>query len=262
MAYPAPPERVDEEQTRVGRKFPPGLCERLLRLNGGDLYLDDEEWTLYPVWDPTTKRTAGRSAGHIERATNSLYDGLGEVLPPGLVAVADNGEGDYLFLDPASRPVIWRHGSGEFEPADVDWQRDRPAPRRRSHRQEAIDRVGLTLGRLGRAEINVAVVHAPRTELYIQFRRVGEGIVGEAVGEQNLPKLTVYHLGDYMRERLPALGWTAPHDADADAGNWSRTWSAAAWDASAVAGLVVRTFRDVYGIEPWALQTYSAQTSG
>ena len=262
MAYPAPPERVDDEQTRVGRVFPPGLRERLLTSNGGDLYIDDEQWTLYPVWDPTTKRTAGRSAGHIERATASLYGGLAEILPPGLVAVADNGDGDYLLLDPASRPVIWRHESGEFEPAEIDWQRDRPSPRRRSHRQEAIERVAETLTRLGRAEIDVAVVHAPRTEMYIQFRRVDDGVAGEAVGEQNLSKLTAYHVGPYLRERLPDLGWTAPQDADADAGNWTRAWSEATWDAPVVATLVVRTFEKAYGIEPWALQAYSNETSG
>ncbi len=261
MAYPAPPEHVDEEQTRVGKVFPLGLRQRLLTSNGGDLYIDDEAWTLYPVWDPTTKRTAGRSTGHIERATASLYGGLGEILPPGMVAIADNGEGDYLLLDPSSRPVIWRHELGEFQPAEVDWQRDRSAPRRRSHRQEAIDRVAETLARLGEAEIDVAVVHAPRTEMYIQFRRVDDGIVGEAVGEQNLPKLTAYHLGSSLRDGLPALGWTAPHDPDADGGNWTRTWSVGAWDGAAVAGVVVRTFRDVYHIEPWALETYSDEAS-
>ena len=143
-------------------------------------------------------------------ATASLYDGLAEILPPGMVAVADNGDGDYLLLDPASRPVIWRHESGEFEPADVDWERDRPSPRRRSHRREAIDRVAETLTRLGRAEISVAVVHAPRTEMYIQFRRVDDGIVGEAVGEQNLPKLTVVSLRQLPARRLTGAGLGCP----------------------------------------------------
>ena len=234
----------------------------MLGSNGGDLYIVDEPWTLYPVWDPTTKRSAGRSAGHIERATASLYDGLAEILPPGMVAVADNGDGDYLFLDPGSRPVIWRHESGEFEPADVDWERDRPSPKRRSHRQEAIDRVAETLTRLGRAEISVAVVHAPRTEMYIQFRRAEDGIVGEAVGEQNLSKLTVYHFGSSLRDGLPALGWAAPTDPYTDAGNWTRAWSEGEWDAHAIARIVVRTFMDVYHLEPWALQTYSDESAG
>jgi hypothetical protein len=56
-----------------------------------------------------------------------------------------------------------------------------------------------------------------------------------------------------MRSTLPGLGWRQPIDAVLDHGNWTRTWNFSDWDPVSVARLVVRTFTEVYGLEPWAL---------
>ena len=77
--------------------------------------------------------------------------------------------------------------------------------------------------------------------------------MGEAVGEANLPKLSAYHIGPRMQSRLPGLGWTPPVDLTLDHGNWTRRWLPSEWDPASIAQLVVRTFTEVYGIEPWGL---------
>jgi hypothetical protein len=249
----APIERIDEEEGRVGRPFPAGLRECLRRSNGGVLFVGEEQWTLFPVWDPSSKRTAGRSAGHIARETTALYDGLEGVLEPGLVAIGENGNGDYLMLDATSSPVVWRHEGNELEVVDVEWDRDRPRPRQRSHRAEAVDRVTVALTALGDRPTSSVVIEAPKTGIYVQFVRSAGGYRGESVGERNLTKLKAYHMGAVMRETLPRLGWAEPADPTIDSGNWTRAWPADAWDPSEVARLVVRTFVEAYGLEPWAI---------
>jgi hypothetical protein len=261
VPLPTTDERIDEEQARVARPFPAGMRARLLRSNGGDALVEGEHWTLYPVRDPAPKRSAQRSAGHIARETAALYDALGAFLPPGLVAIGENGAGDHLLLDPESRPIVWRHETATLSPADVDWAGVLPPLRRRSPRAEAVDRVAAGLAALTGGASHAVVIEAPGTGIYIQFATVGDAIVGESVGERNLSRLHAYHMGATMRSRLPELGWAAPTDPASDSGNWTRTWAAAAWDPRTVARLVVRTFAEVYGLEPWALAVSPTATS-
>lgn len=257
MPLPTTDERIDEEQARVGRPFPVAMRERLLRSNGGDILVGEERWTLFPVWDPGTKASSRRSASHVARETASLYEALGALLPPGLVAIGENGSGDYLLLDPQARPVVWRHEDGTIEPADVDWAGGRPGTRRRSIRAEAVERVAAGLADLAAGSTSAVVIEAPGTGIYIQFARSADTIVGECVGERNLRKLDAHLMGTTMRARLPELGWAAPSDPAADSGNWTRACYAATWDPAAAARLVVRTFAEVYGLEPWALEVSS-----
>ncbi len=253
MPFPAPIAQIDQEQERVGRPFPPGLRERLLASNGGSLFVGEEEWTLFPVWDPTTKRSAGRSSGHIARETSALYEGLAGILVPGLVAVAENRSGDYLMIDRSSRPLIWRHETNALEQVDVDWRRDRPLAKRSSPRAEAIARVASALVSMSTRPKAAVVIEAPETGIYVQFESSPEGVVGEAVGASNLSRLSAYHMGSAMQLKLPGLGWWPPMDPARDHGNWTRVWSSSEWDPASAARLVVRTFTEVYGLEPWAL---------
>ncbi len=253
MPLPVPVERIDEEQDRVGRPFPAGLRARLLGSDGGDLFIGDERWTHFPAWDPGSRRSAGRSAGHIARETAAFYVGLAGVLAPGLVAIGENDSGDYLVLDPSSCPLAWRHETNALEAVDVEWDRDGPRARQRSQRAEAVERVMTGLTALRDGPTASLVIEAPRTGIHLQLARVPDGLVGESVGERNLSKLHAQHMAATMRATLRGLGWAEPSDQSIDSGNWTRTWSAGDWDTKAVARLVVRTFSEVYGLEPWAL---------
>jgi hypothetical protein len=170
-----------------------------------------------------------------------------------LVVVAENGAGDSLMIDTSSMPLIWRHETNDLESVAVEWNRERPVSRRRSHRAEAIDRVAKGLASIGTGSEETVVVEAPETGVYVQFASVPLGIVGEAVGESNLSKLSAYRMGPAMQTTLPRLGWRPPVDPTLDHGNWTQTWPTLAWDPKSVARLVVRTFSEVYGLEPWAL---------
>lgn len=145
------------------------------------------------------------------------------------------------------------HFRGSDMTSDPDETGDRSAAKRRSHRAEAIKRVSAALASLGIRSTATAVIEAPETGIYVQFMLVPDGFVAEAVGESNLPKLSAHHMGPAMRAKLPELGWIPPTDPSIDHGNWTRTWPSSAWDPDSVARLVVRTFDEVFGLQPWAL---------
>jgi hypothetical protein len=249
---------IAAEEARLGRVLPADLRARLERTNGGDVVFHDETWTLFPVWDATTKRSAGRTASHIARETASIEGAMGDLFPPGATAVADNDAGDYLLIDRDGRTLVWRPETGSPpEPADVDWSRDR-APLRRP-RLSTRDRIaqGLAQVRIGPPAVAV-VVDTEGSGLYIQFAPTKTGVIGEAIGAKNLPRRSADVLIPYMNEALPRLGWSRPAVGPTDSGNWTREWSTEEWDPAKVASLVMRTAADAYGLDPAALNTWTS----
>ena len=114
---------------RLGRRLPDAHRRRLIRENGGEIRADREDWTLFPVWDPTNRKTMGRTGNHIVRENEALRRDWADILPAGSIAIADNGGGDLLVLSPGSDDVLfWDHETGETSPANVQWEN--PGPRR------------------------------------------------------------------------------------------------------------------------------------
>lgn len=81
---------------------------------------EGEEWTLFPVWDSTNRKTMIRSANHIVKETTSARSWSG--FPEDATAIASNGCGDLLVLYPDDDTVwYWDHETGQSEPAEVNW---------------------------------------------------------------------------------------------------------------------------------------------
>lgn len=97
-------------------------------------------------------------------------------------------------------------------------------------------------------------MNAPVSDFYIQFEPRRDTVVGEAVGESNLPNLTAYHIAPRLREKLPGLGWTQPGSS----GNWTRVWRAEDWRPHEVAQLVIDTMQQAYGFDPATLTVSTA----
>ena len=122
MAFPGSEELVAATEARLGRRLPDAHRDRLIRENGGEVRADRETWTLYPVWDPTNRKTMGRTANHIVRENESLRKDWAEILPAGYIAIADNGGGDLLIVAPGKDDVLlWDHETGEASPVRVKW---------------------------------------------------------------------------------------------------------------------------------------------
>lgn len=125
MAFAGSEVLVAGAETKLGRRLPDAHRARLIRENGGEVRAAREHWTLYPVWDPSNRKTMGRTASHIVRENEALRREWPDTLPEGWIAIADNGGGDLLVLPPDVDEVrFWDHETGELSPITVRWDRD------------------------------------------------------------------------------------------------------------------------------------------
>jgi hypothetical protein len=122
MAFPGNEELVAAAEAALGRTLPEVHRSRLIRENGGEVRAQREDWSLYPVWDPTNRKTMGRTANHIIRENEALRRDWPDVLPEGFVAIADNDGGDLLVLPPTDDVVLfWDHETAAMTPVEVRW---------------------------------------------------------------------------------------------------------------------------------------------
>ena len=122
MAFPASDALVTAMEARLGRRLPEPHRQRLIRENGGEVAAAGDIWTLHPVWDPTDRRTMGRTASHLVRENEVLRIDLPDALPEGWIAVAENDEGDLLVPRARRRRhPAWDHETGTLTPVTVDW---------------------------------------------------------------------------------------------------------------------------------------------
>lgn len=98
MPFPTSPECIETAEARLGVRFPDAWRARLLRANGGEVELDDDDWQLFPVQDTSDRKRAGRTASHIVQEMAAAREWRG--FPSSGVAIAENGLGDYLVLLP------------------------------------------------------------------------------------------------------------------------------------------------------------------
>lgn len=120
MGFPVDDSIIAIAETVLGRVLPNPLRTRLQQNNGGEVDAADDTWCLHPVWDPSDRRTAGRTANHLVRETELAREW--SEFPPGAVAIASNGTGDLLILRSGSDVVeMWDHETGELISVVVSW---------------------------------------------------------------------------------------------------------------------------------------------
>ncbi|MEQ1832156.1 MAG: SMI1/KNR4 family protein [Candidatus Eisenbacteria bacterium] len=120
MAFPTELSFIESEEAKLGVRLPADLRARLLGNNGGEIATDDEDWSLFPVFDASDRKKAARSANHIARETQAAREWRG--FPPSAVAIARNGSGDYLVLLPSvdkpgaldKKIYLWAHETGSL----------------------------------------------------------------------------------------------------------------------------------------------------
>lgn len=244
---PTTRERIEDEERRIGMRLSDALRSRLLEENGGSLAVAGDSWDLNPVWDPTSRRTAGSSAGHIERETQAARDAkIG--LPADAVVIASNVDGDMLLLWPSGEVGIWRLREFRSEPAAIDWTSHRNLPARRQPRLSAIMRIENELDRLPSTPGAAVVARASRTRAQLHFELDGDEIVARVTIARALRQP-----GSSPREQagsqLRRLGWLGPEET----GAWVRRWAVGAWDPRRVAILAVDTLTTAFGSRPNAI---------
>ena len=115
MAFPTTEAHVEAAERELGIKLPHEYRLRLIGRNGGELTTAGDDWEVFPVFDSTDRRTAGRSSNHIVVETRNARRWEG--FPNDAVAIASSGTGDYLVLLPA-------RSSGRLDPQVHVWNHE------------------------------------------------------------------------------------------------------------------------------------------
>lgn len=127
MAFPTTEARLEAAERELGARLPNVYRMRLIARNGGELSTDDDDWQVFPVFDPTDRRTLSRSANHIVLETRNARTWQG--FPAEAVAIASNGAGDFLVLLPARtsglldpQVHVWNHETGQCQPVALRYE--------------------------------------------------------------------------------------------------------------------------------------------
>jgi hypothetical protein len=120
MAFPVSEDDIQTAETALGRRLPQELRNRLRISNGGDVSTTEDDWVLNPVRDVSDRARSARTANDIVRETQEARGWPS--FPNGGIAVASNGAGDLLILQPDSEDMfLWNHETGTTSPLSVDW---------------------------------------------------------------------------------------------------------------------------------------------
>ena len=127
MAFATTEEQIRLAEDALAVKLPSALRARLLRENGGEIRAAADTWELFPVRDTTGQKRISRTANHVVRETAEVRKWPG--FPPGAIAIASNGTGNFLILAPAEGEsgalaetvLLWDHEGGTAVPVSVAW---------------------------------------------------------------------------------------------------------------------------------------------
>jgi SMI1/KNR4 family protein SUKH-1 len=125
MSFPTAEEYVRRAEQALGLALPAALRARLLEENGGGIEVGDESWELFPVEDTSDRKHRSRTANHLVGETEQARE-LPE-FPADAVAIAANGSGDYLILQPSANNRLsddvwlWDHETGTMTVVEVTW---------------------------------------------------------------------------------------------------------------------------------------------
>jgi hypothetical protein len=112
---------IEETEIQLEIKFPTTFKQKMLTKNGGAIIFEDEVWRLYPFFDKTNNKTAGRTCNHIGLETKNARKWIG--FPQQAIAIGENGGGDKVIMLPDTKDTsmlsdgihIWLHETGEIQ---------------------------------------------------------------------------------------------------------------------------------------------------
>jgi hypothetical protein len=120
MPFPLDKKCIDNTQIELGVTFPKRFVQKMLDENGGEVFTDDDGWTLYPFFDKTHNKRISRTCNHIGLETKKAKEWT--TFPGSAIAIGANGTGDQLILLPDPTNVkmllediyIWQHETGDI----------------------------------------------------------------------------------------------------------------------------------------------------
>ena len=116
MAFNLDEKYIKEAENKLGALLPDAYKKEMMQNNGGTIYLDDEDWELFPIADNSDKKRIARSANHIIYETNQANKWAN--FPKGALAIASDGSGNLLIFKQENGKYLdeiylWNHETGD-----------------------------------------------------------------------------------------------------------------------------------------------------
>ncbi|PZR21858.1 MAG: SMI1/KNR4 family protein [Flavobacterium psychrophilum] len=121
MPFPIDIIYINETENKLNTTFPELYKNRMLKMNGGDIETNKDEWQLFPFFDKSDKKRIKRTCNHIALETQQARKWAN--FPKEAIAIASNGFGDLLFLHPVKESdnklgeniYLWLHENGNIK---------------------------------------------------------------------------------------------------------------------------------------------------
>jgi hypothetical protein len=121
MPFPIDIKFVIETEQEIGFSFPDIFKSKMIKENGGEIMTENDEWQIFPFFDKSDKKRISRTFNHILLETKQAREW--DKFPKNGIAIATNGSGDYLILNPTKENYTklseeifkWFHETGEIE---------------------------------------------------------------------------------------------------------------------------------------------------
>lgn len=96
MPFPIDEKYIAHTEQQLGLTFPPCFKAKMIQMNGGEVFADDDLWQLFPFFDQSDKKRIKRTCNHIIYETKQAQQWQG--FPADAIAIASNGSGDLLIF--------------------------------------------------------------------------------------------------------------------------------------------------------------------
>lgn len=121
MPFPIEEEYIVATEKELQLIFPQSFKNKMIEENGGELFVVDHNWQIFPFFDQSTPKRKMRTCNHIVRETKLAQEWNG--FPESAIAFAQNGCGDYLIFLPdphnpnvlAESIFVWFHETHQVE---------------------------------------------------------------------------------------------------------------------------------------------------
>ncbi|XLS28888.1 SMI1/KNR4 family protein [Flavobacteriaceae bacterium M23B6Z8] len=119
MPFPVDQEYIKETELELDVKFPSEFKSRMSKANGGELFMPNFEFELYPFFDKTDRKRISRTCNHIGLETKNVreWDGF----PEYGIAIGADGFGNKLILthkgdgNLTDELYLWNHETKQVE---------------------------------------------------------------------------------------------------------------------------------------------------
>lgn len=121
MPFPINQQYIVAAEQVLNLTFPTSFKNKMMIENGGELFLAEDDWQIFPFFDESDQKRKIRTYNHIVHETKLARKWQG--FPEQAVAFAHNSYGDYLIFLPkafnqsvlAESIFIWFHETNEIE---------------------------------------------------------------------------------------------------------------------------------------------------